>query len=290
MEPWQGVSEFIKVADRLSFSEAAKELNISTAQVSRQIKQLESRLGSTLLYRTTRKVALTESGKMYLERCKPLIEALLQAEESIGQLQKVPIGELRITAPVTYGNQVVMPLLMQFMSEHPQLKIYCELSDKVVDIIDEGFDVAIRLGQVESDDLISKKLSTREIITCASPSYLQNQGEPVKPADLIKHQCLVGQSSEWRFTNKHGEQHFVNVSSNLRCNNGYSLANAAIDGFGIVHLPEYYVADAIEKNQLQAVLTQFKPQEEGICVMFPPGRQLSPKVRMLIEFLQEKIK
>lgn len=284
MNPWQGIHEFVAVAEHLSFSSAAHELELSTAQISRQIKQLEHQLGVQLFYRTTRKVTLTEAGRTYFDQCAPLIDGLRNATQAVTQLQTTPQGELRITAPITYGEQVILPLITQFLNEYPEITVHCELSNKTVDIIEEGYDIAIRIGRIHDESLIAKSLGSRHIITCASPEYIKRHGTLEQPQQLKEHTCLVGNSPYWRFNDAEGER-IIKVQGHLRCNSGKALTEAAIEGLGIVHLPTYYVNPAINAGQLIQILNDYTPQQEGLWAIYPPGRQLSPKVKILIDYL-----
>lgn len=288
MNEWQGVSEFIAVAESESFTRAAERLSLSTAQVSRQIQTLEQRLGVRLLYRTTRRVSLTEAGQLYYQSCRPLLDALNDAERSLSQLQSVPQGTLRITAPVTYGERQLMPLLNRFLQGHPQLNLVCDLTNKKMDLIDGNYDLAIRLGRLDNEDLIARKLGTRSLHTCASPDYLNRCGSPDTLQELNRHSCLPGTLDYWRFRDSRGER-MVKIHGRLRCNSGEALLDAALRGLGIVQLPDYYVLDALQQGQLREVLTQHAPDDEGIWALCLPGRQLSPKVRMLLDYLSEQL-
>ncbi|MFP6789339.1 MAG: LysR family transcriptional regulator [Thalassolituus sp.] len=288
MANWQGVAEFVAVAESQSFTRAAVQLNVSTAHISRQVRDLEQRLGSELLYRTTRRVSLTEAGQIYYQHCRPLLDGLGNAERAVGNLQTIPQGLLRITAPVTYGERHITPLINRFLQQHPKVTIHCELTNQQLDLIDSNYDLAIRLGRLENSDLIAKRLGSRQLWTCASPAYLAAHGEPYTLSELSHHQCLVGTLNHWRFNNA-GQDQMLRVEGVLRCNSGEALLDAALCDLGIVQLPDYYVTTAIASGKLVSVLNSYQPENEGIWALYPPGRQHSPKVRMLIDYLVEHL-
>ncbi|MBC3765203.1 LysR substrate-binding domain-containing protein [Neptunicella marina] len=287
MANWEGVTEFVAVAETGGFTKAARKLSTSVAQVSRRVVILEERLGVKLLNRTTRKVALTEAGQAYFQQCRLLIEGLEQAELSVTQMQSEPKGELRVTAPATYGEQHIAPLLNQFLQQYPQVKIDLILSNQKLDLIDSGIDVAVRLGVLESSSLIAKKLGSRQLFVCASPTYLSEHGTPQTLSDLKSHQCLLGSVEHWRFS-ADGQEKQVKVSGRLKCNGGIALLDAATQGLGIVQLPDYYVEPKLQSGELQEVLSNYRVAPEGIWAVYAQSRQLSLKVRLLIEFLSQQ--
>ena len=284
MNEWQGVSEFVAVAETESFTRAANRLEISTAQVSRQIQTLEQRLGVKLFYRTTRRVSLTEAGQLYYQSCRPLLDALNDAERTLSQLQSVPQGTLRVTAPVTYGERQLMPLLNRFLQDNPRLSLQCDLTNKKMDMVEGNYDLAIRLGRLENEDLIARRLGTRRLYTCASRDYLDHYGTPDTLSELSRHSCLVGSLDYWRFRDSRGER-MVRIHGRLRCNSGEALMDAARRGLGIVQLPDYYALPYLENGSVREILTNYAPDDEGIWALCLPGRQLSPKVRILLDYL-----
>ncbi|MFC3034532.1 LysR substrate-binding domain-containing protein [Pseudoalteromonas fenneropenaei] len=285
MLAWQGISEFTAVAETASFTLGAKQLGLSTAQVSRQINTLEARLGCKLFYRTTRQVSLTAEGQLYLRHCRQILDGLAEAEQALNANRAVPHGHLKVTAPVTYGEQFVMPLLHDFMAQYPELSVTMVLSNQTLDLIEGGFDLAVRLGRLASSStLVAKRLASRQQFVCAAPSYLQRFGTPHTLAELRQHQCLIGNHDHWHFQEQ-GKARAMQVAGRLRCNSGIALRDAALKGLGIVQLPDYYVADDIAAGQLVTVLDAYQQPEEGIWALFPQNRYLSPKVRMLVDFL-----
>lgn len=285
---WQGINEFVAVSETHSFSKAAKILDISTAQVSRQITALEQRLKVKLFYRTTRKVSLTQEAELFYQHCRHLLDSLDTAEQAITNLQTNPQGKIKITAPVTYGEQKILPLINDFVALHNEIEITTELTNHRVDLIDGGFDVAIRLGQLQDSTLIAKRLSQRSNYVCASEGYLQTHGEAHSLSELKHHNCLLGTRDYWRFIEQ-GKERNLRVKGNLRCNSGVALVDAALKNIGIVQLPDYYVQSYIESGQLITLLDQFREPAEGIWAVYPQNRYLSPKIRLLIDHLTKHL-
>jgi DNA-binding transcriptional LysR family regulator len=281
---WQGICEFTAVAESGNFTQAAKKLLISTAQVSRQVSELEQRLNTKLFYRTTRKVTLTEEGQLFYQQCRSILDGLEVAERSLTNLQSTPQGKIRISAPVTYGERHIIPLINQFLLQYPQVEIEVQLSNQRIDLIEEGFDLAIRLGQLNDSSLIAKRISSRQHFLCASPSYIEQHGKPETINDLKQHNCLLGSADFWLFADKK-----VRISGNLRCNSGLGLVDAALKGIGIVQLPEYYIAEHINNGELITLLEQQQRAEEGIWALYPQNKYLASKVKLLINFLQENL-
>ncbi|MFB9213814.1 LysR family transcriptional regulator [Vibrio sinaloensis] len=288
MANWEGVSEFVGVAETQSFTAAAKKLDTSVAQVSRRISSLEERLAVKLFNRTTRRVSLTEAGQLYYQQCKQLVEGLELAELAVTQMQSTPKGLLKVTAPVTFGEQQLAPLLHQFLERYPQVDLDLMLTNQKLDLIEMGVDVAIRLGRLQDSSLIAKRLSSRQLFVCASPSYLEQYGEPHTLSELSHHQCLVGSVDYWRFRDSKSEKS-LRVSGRIHCNSGYALLDAAIRGLGLVQLPDYYVQPALESGELVEVLSNYRDEREGIWALYPQNRNLSPKVRLLIDYLAEQL-
>lgn len=290
MNVWDGISEFIAVAEAQNFTQAAKHLGISTAQVSRQITGLEARLGVQLFYRTTRKVSVTEAGQIYYQHCRQLLDGLSEAERAIGTLTETPRGKLKVTAPTTYGETVIAPLINDFVALYPALEVQCRFTNQKLDLVLDGYDLAIRLGRLEGStgSLISQRLAARQLFSCASPAYLAKRGEPHSLSELSRHNCLVGTLDYWRFE-EDGRERTVRVQGNIHGNSGQALLDAALKGIGIVQLPDFYVAPHIKNGDLVAVLRRFQPDDEGIWALYPPNRHLSPKVRMLIDHLARSL-
>lgn len=288
MANWEGVSEFVAVAETNSFTGAANKLKTSVAQISRRVSALEERLAVKLLHRTTRKVSLTEAGQLYYQQCKHLVEGLELAELAVTQMQAEPKGLLKVTAPVTYGEMNLAPLLHRFIEKYPQVNLELNLTNQKLDLIEQGVDVAIRLGRLQDSSLIVKRLSSRQLYVCASPAYLDRSGEPHTLSELSHHQCLVGTADYWHFKEQKREKS-LRVSGRIKCNSGFALVDAAKRGLGLVQLPDYYVQEALDNGELVEVLTDYRDDREGIWALYPQNRNLSPKVRLLIDFLAENM-
>jgi DNA-binding transcriptional LysR family regulator len=285
---WQGISEFVYVAEAESFTLAANKLAISTAQVSRQVTALEQRLNVKLLYRTTRKVSLTQEGSVFYQHCRAVLDGLEQAETAITSLQATPQGKIKLTASVTYGEQQILPLVNNFVSKHPDIEIIAQLSNQKIDLVDEGYDLAIRLGKLNDSTLMAKKLAKRTNFVCAAPSYLEKHGTPHTLSELNQHNCLLGTRDYWRF-NEGKKDKNIRVSGSVRVNSGYGLVDAALKGLGIVQLPDYYVNEYIKQGRLITLLDHYREPDEGIWAVYPHNRQLSAKIRLLVDYLVEQL-
>jgi len=284
MMKWEGISEFVHVAETESFTQASKKMAISTAQVSRQVSSLEVRLDTKLFYRTTRKVSLTEEGRIFYQHCRSVLDGLDEAERAISNLQSRPHGKIKLTAPTTYGEQKIMPLVNDFVKMYNDVEVYANLSNQKIDLVEEGYDLAIRLGKLSDSTMMAKKLGKRSNYLCASPTYLNQYGIPHSLSELSKHSCLLGTLDYWHFSDA-GKEKNIRVTGRLRYNSGYSLVDAALKGLGIVQLPDYYVQDYLQNGQLISVLDNMRELDEGIWALYPHNRQLSPKIRLLVEYL-----
>lgn len=286
MFSWEGVSEFVAVAEAESFTVAAIRLGVSTAQVSRQIGALEARLATKLFYRTTRKVTITDSGQVYYNHCRQVLDGLAEAERAISDLQQTPKGRLNLTAPVTYGEDRIAPLVNDFVARYPELDVNLTLTNQMLDLVAESYDLAIRLGDLEDSTMMAKRLATRSHCVCASPDYLAAHGVPQTLSELDHHNCLQGTLGYWRFQEA-GKARHVRVKGNLRCNSGWAHVDAALKGVGIIHLPDYYVHVHLEAGRLVPILDPFRPEDDGIWAIYPHNRHLSPKVRLLLDHLSQ---
>jgi DNA-binding transcriptional LysR family regulator len=284
MMKWDGISEFVYVAEYESFTKAAKKIGISTAQVSRQVSALEQRLNIKLLYRTTRKVSLTEEGRVFYQHCRGVLDGLDAAEQAVTNLQSKPQGMIKLTTPVTYGEQQLMPLVNDFMVQYSDIEVTAFLSNQQVDLIEEGYDLAIRIGKLRDSTMMAKKLSSRTNFVCAAPSYIEKYGIPHSLTELGQHNCLLGTLDYWHFKES-GKEKNIRVTGSVRYNSGYSLVDAAIKGLGIVQLPDYYVQKHLESGELVGLLDNLREPEEAIWALYPHNRHLSPKIRLLLDYL-----
>ncbi len=288
MHSWEGVCEFVAVAETLSFTGAAKKLGISTAQVSRQVSSLEARISTKLFIRTTRQVSLTELGTVYYHHCRRVLDGLLEAERAVTDLQNIITGKLRISAPVIYGERWVAPVVHDFLIQHKSLEVELYLTNRQVNLIEESFDLVVRLGELEDSSMMAKKLASRTQVVCASPQYIEKHGKPLKLNDLNEHNCLKGATDFWRFMSN-GKLYHMPVTGNISCNIGLSLLDAALKGIGVVQLPDYYVSQFVEGQKLVPLLEKYQVPKEDIWALYPNNRFLSPKVRLLIDFLADHL-
>ncbi|MBB5189154.1 DNA-binding transcriptional LysR family regulator [Zhongshania antarctica] len=288
MMKWDGISEFVYVAEYESFTRAAKEMAISTAQVSRQVSALEKRLNIKLLYRTTRNVSLTEEGRVFYQHCRGVLDSLDAAEQAVSNLNSTPQGRIKLTVPVTYGEQQLLPLVNDFMMQYSDIEVTAFLSNQKVDLVEGGYDLAVRIGKLSNSTLMAKKLSKRTNFVCASPTYVEKYGIPHSLTELSKHNCLLGTPDYWHFKEATKERN-IRVTGKVRYNSGYSLLDAALKGLGIVQLPDYYVQKHLEAGELVTLLDNYREPEEGIWAVYPQNRHLSPKIRLLVDYLAESL-
>ena len=288
MTIWDGINEFVCVVETESFTAAAKRLDVSVAHISRHVNQLEDRLGAKLLYRTTRKLRLTEVGEVYYQHARKVLNELQEADRAVMEMEGKPTGKLRITAPVYYGEYFLAPLVNDFLLQYPQLDLELKLTNETIDLVEEGYDLAIRLGTLDSSSLMCRKLARRTQYLCASPAYLAAKGTPHTLTDLANHRCLGGSIDHWRFL-ENGKLRNWRIGSAWSCNSGLALKDAALKGLGIVQLPDYYVQEELKQGLLVSLLEEYRLPDDGIWVVYPHNRHLSPKVKLLVEFLVKKL-
>ncbi|SDY37464.1 DNA-binding transcriptional regulator, LysR family [Collimonas sp. OK242] len=280
---------FRRVVETGSFTAAAAELNQSHTIVSRQVRQLELQLGAQLLNRTTRRFALTEAGQEYYERSRQIIDQIDDAAQAVSAHQARPSGTLRINAPMAFGTLELAQWLPQFILANPQLKVDLVCNDRLVDVIEEGFDVALRLTRSLPDStLVAKRLTRCEILLAAAPAYLQRHGVPQQPGDLAQHNCLTytlaQKSSEFQFYAADGSEHMVNVRGNLQANTGIALRSAALAGLGIAATSSFIVHEDLRRGDLLHILSDYTLKPRDLYAIYPQNRHLSPKVRAFVDF------
>ena len=288
-DSWQGVVEFAAVVEKRSFTSAARVLGVSVAHVSRQIQRLEDRLGVSLLRRSTRKMLMTEAGKRYYEDCRPLLESLAMANEGAVEGAADPRGMIRITSGGMFVAQEVAPFIVSFMQLYPEVGVELDFTPRVVNLIEEGYDLAIRFGALEDSALIARRLTARRLVVCASPQYLAEHGTPTQPQMLSRHQCLVGNTPTWRFRFPEGVRE-IRVGGRLRCGNPVVLAAAATRGLGLIYVPSFYVRSQLHNGELVTVLEDFVARDKGTWLVYPRNRFLSTATRLLIDYLLENLR
>ncbi|HEX8590037.1 LysR substrate-binding domain-containing protein [Pseudomonas sp.] len=282
---WEGLDEFVAVAECGQFTAAAERLGVSSSHVSRQIARLEERLQTRLLYRSTRKVALTEAGQTFLHHCQRLQDGREEALRAVTDLTREPKGLLRMTCAVAYGERFIAPLVTRFMEEYPQLRVDIELTNNTLDLVHEGMDLAIRLGRLQESRLVAARLAPRKMYLCASPAYLERYGRPHSVSELARHNCLVGSSDSW-LLQQNGREFSQRVQGNWRCNSGQAVLDAALRGAGLCQLPDYYVLEHLKRGALVSLLDAHQPPNTAVWALYPQQRHLSPKVRKLVDYLK----
>jgi DNA-binding transcriptional LysR family regulator len=280
------------VVERGSFTQAADDLSLSRAVVSKYLSRLESRLGARLLHRTTRRLSLTEAGAALFEASRGAIERIDEAEAAVARLQSKPRGRLRVSAPMSFGILHLGPAIADFSREHPEVTLDMRLDDHYVNLVEEGFDVAIRIGNLSDSSLVARKLATTREVACASPDYLARQGEPETPEDLASHDCLIysylSTANVWRFTAPGGREIPVAVTGSYRINNGIVLAEAAVAGHGILMAPTFYLGHLLREKKLRQILTRYGLPELGIYAVYPQRDHIPPKVRVFVDFFAKR--
>jgi DNA-binding transcriptional LysR family regulator len=282
---------FCTVVDKGSFVGAAEPLEMSKAAISRYVSGLEERLGVRLLHRTTRKLSLTEEGRQFYHQARDVLTLMDQAEEAVSSSAPEPSGVLRINAPVSFGVLHLAPVWADFMKVYPNIELDISLNDRLVDLVEEGFDAAVRIARMESSSLVGRRLAGTRMCLCASPEYLANHPEIRSLSDLTEHGVIAytnfASGNEWQFEGPHGSE-TVRTRSSVRCNNGDTCRSIALAGGGIALQPSFMVAEDLRKGDLVEILPAYQSVELGIYVVYPTRKHLATKVRVLINFLAER--
>jgi DNA-binding transcriptional LysR family regulator len=291
MDRFREIETFVSVAARGSLSAAAREEGVQPAVIGRRIDALEARLGVKLMVRTTRRLTLTFEGAAFLEDCQRILNELVDAESSVTEGGVKATGLLRVTAPAGFGRRHVAPLVETYIAENPDVAVSLDLSDRIVDIVTEGVDCAVRIGDLEDSRLISIKLAETRRVVVASPGYLARHGTPLHPWDLQRHRCLTlgpssSQSRGWQFV-VHGEPVQLRLTNVLRCNDGAVLRDWAVNGLGLAWRSMWEVSDDIADGKLVEVLGEFANTPFGIYVVYPQRRHLPLRLQLFIELLRK---
>lgn len=287
---------FARVVEANSFSAAARRLGQSKSAVSKQVARLEDRLGARLLNRTTRRLSPTEVGAALYERCARIAAEVEEAELAVTRLHAAPRGTLRVNAPVSFGHLHLAPVIPAFMERYPELAVDLTLSDRFVDLVEEGYDLVVRIARLEESSLIVRKLAPARRIVCAAPAYVERHGAPAVPADLARHRCLLyaqqAVQHEWHFTDRAGGRHAVRVAGasagTFQVNNGDALRAVLLQGFGLALLPTFLAGEDIAAGRLVRLLPDHEDVFGTIAALYPHSRHLSPKVRAFVDFLAER--
>jgi len=282
---------FMRVAELGSFSAVAQQLNVARSVVTRQVAGLEAHLGTKLLARSTRRLSLTSAGAAYLEKCREILGLVEAAEAGLTEDSQTPRGHIRITLPFSFGIRQLMPMFGNFLTANPEISIELEFSDRRTNLIEGGFDLAIRISDRLDPGDVARKIGSSQGAVVAAPDYLKRHGRPKHPKDLIKHECfgyLLAARSSWAFVID-GETQWFPVNGRLEANSGDALLAAAIRGLGISYTPTFIAEQAVREHQLEILLSRFPTPEMGIYAIFPSNRYVPHRVRALVEFLAERI-
>lgn len=291
MKRWDLLQVFVYVVESGSFSDAAKRLNVSRSLVSKKVSQLENHLGTQLLYRTTRQINPTDAGHSLYLKCEKLFSSLEEAEQSVLNLEESPRGHLRIVCTDILGEKYVSQIAAKFSIQHPQLKIDVHVTSRLVDMVAEGYDLAVRYGKLTDSSLKARKVFELPHVVCASPKYFKKYGKPNSIEELGNHNCLMATfepCTPWRFkvANKKVD---IDLEGNWRSNNASALITSALEGLGICRLPELYVREYLKKGKLISIFDEYQYDPLPIWFVYPNTRHVSAKVRLFIDFFIEKI-
>lgn len=291
MDRFEDLQTFAAVAESGSFTAAAERLDVAKSAVSRRVSALEERLGAQLMHRTTRKLSLTDSGAAFYERAQRLLADLEEAESAVAQAHGELRGQLRVALPLAFGLRHMSRPICEFNRRHPKIVFDLDLNDRRVDLVEEGMDLALRIGHLRDSTLIARKLFDVRTVVCASPDYLKAQGTPKTPEELADHSCLVYSNlpdpRRWGYIDDKGERQYVRVGPGMSASNGEFIARAAAAGLGIVMHPTFIVHELIQSGKLVPVLTEYGwPVTPGYA-LYPPTRHLSYRVRAFIDFLAD---
>jgi len=285
----EGVAEFLAVVEHGSFTKAADHLGASKSHVSRQISRLETTLGTRLLTRTTRRVRLTDLGQLYYAACRKAVDTLEEAEADLADLQDQPKGLVRITAPGIYAERFVTPALIRFRQQYPRVDIQLDTQMSTVDLIEGGYDLAIRNSALEDSSLVARKVETRRVLVCGAPDYLNKHDRPLTPDNLGGHQCLRLGDMPWRFM-ENDRLREVRIRGGFRSDNGRTLVIAARAGLGLIRITDYYVQTELDAGSLEVVLEKFEVKDMATWIVYPDRLHLPTRTRLLIDYLAEALR
>jgi len=282
---------FVAVVEAGSLTAAAERFEISSAMVGKHIRSLEARLGTRLLTRTTRRQSLTEIGRQYYEQCRRILADVKDAESLAESMAAAPRGVLKVTVPLTYGVEIFSPAMTDYLNEWPEVTLELDLSNRMTDLVEEGFDAAVRIGQLQDSSFVARPLKPYRMRACASPAYLARAGIPRTPADLADHECLGflhwGREGAWRLGGESAAENSLRAGR-FRANNGQALKVAALRGFGLVLQPEALLAREIASGELVSVLEEHLPEGAPVHLVYPRDRRATPKLTSFIDFVIER--
>lgn len=288
MDVLNGMKTYVAVVTMGSFTRAAERLDISKALTSKYVRQLEEHLGVRLLNRTTRRLSVTEVGEAYYQRCKQVLDDIEELESATSDQQAAPRGTLLISAPATFGEFYLARAVARYQEEYPEVSVDLVLSDRFVNIVDEGFDLAVRIGTLQDSSLIARRIAPSRVVVCASPDYLARKGVPHHPRELESHRCVVDTNlrslDKWMFEDG-GDVLAVKVKGRFRVNNAIAVREALLAGQGIGYVPTYAIGDELKNGKLAIILESFEGSGSGIYAVYPHNRHLAAKVRTFVDFL-----
>lgn len=291
MDRLRAFEVFVAVVSQQGFAKAAEALDTSPANVTRYIAELEAHLGTRLLNRHSRKLSLTEGGEALFERAKAILSDVDEAEAITSSGTARPQGRLRLNAPLSFGILHLAPLWPQFAKRYPEVELDVSLVDRVVDIVHEGYDLAIRISGTGSTQHAARKLATSRNVVCASPGYLRQRGKPKVPQDLARHDCIgytyAATADEWQFTDKSGGRESVKVRCVMHTNNGDTAVAAALAGMGVIWQPTFLIGEHLRSGKLVPLLTDHRMADIDVLAIYPSRRHLGAKVRVMVDFLAE---
>lgn len=292
MDRFAALRAFSQVVESGGFSKAADRLGVSTTAVSRQVADLEAHLHVRLLNRTTRRLSLTESGQAFYARAQELLQGLQEAEQEAAKAAVTAHGTIRVTTSIHFGTRKVAPAIAGFQARHPQVKFDVQLSDRIVDLVEEGFDLAIRIGGAGGENLVARPLGETRLVVCASPAYLARHGTPAVPQDLAGHNCITYEyaapRNRWPLRGPDGAEHAVRVAGTTHSNSGDLNASLAAEGAGIAFEPDFIVEADLRAGRLVALLPGYAAPPSPIYAVFPTRKHLSAKVRLFVDYLVER--
>jgi DNA-binding transcriptional LysR family regulator len=293
MENLSDIAVFVQVVESGSFTAAAERLRLSRSVVSKYITRLEDRLGARLMNRTTRRLSLTEAGQAFFASSQRGLQEIEAAQAEVSQLQKTPRGRLRLNTPMSFGILHIAPAIREFLTPYPDLLIDMRLDDRQVDLVEEGFDLAIRIAELPDSSLVARRLGPCRHIVCASQEYINQHGAPKTPDDLRRHNILTyryqDSPNEWRFLTPDGRYASIQVTGSIQMNNSLAIREAVLSGAGITLTPSFIVGEDIKTGRLKQLLPEYRAQEISIYAVYPEHRHLLPKVQAFIDFMKERI-
>ncbi|MEI7337683.1 LysR family transcriptional regulator [Pectobacterium carotovorum] len=285
------IAAFVAAVDSGSYTRAALSVGISRSAIGKSITRLEAQLGVRLLNRTTRQLSLTDEGRIMYDRCKQILEDLEEVDATMARRREKPTGTLRLTAPLSLGQRHILPVIDRFLKKWPDLRADIVFTDHYVDLIEEGFDIAIRIGEPKNDTrILTRTIGTQHMVTCVSPEYLSLRGVPIVPEDLSRHDTIFFRSAEkrrtWRYQTPEG-YYLYDGPGRMDIDSSEAMLSSAIAGFGIIQLPDYLAFHSLKKGELTAILTDFKVEPEPVRIMYPSKRHLSPRIRGFVDMIAD---